>query len=287
MLKNHKYMLSGVLYVKIKVDIIKLPKKRKVTKMNKRLIASTMTQRVYPLAEAVDKLLEIGFDTVELCSPHFNVSNPTEESVKETANIFKTTGMKLHCINIGFFKDLPVENMEYVYMLAKEAGAKVVTYGCGEVEEGKVVADLLKIRADYNSKLADYADKYGVICSIEAPHKLSLAETSEQVDAYWALQDKRVHCTFDTAHLTYSGGDMIATAKKYAQRIAHSHLRDAVKGNSLKRYGEGVVDFQKYFDTLREAGYTGKFSMEYPPETKEEAAERLITSTNFLSKFNI
>ena len=54
---------------------------------------------------------------------------------------------------------------------------------------------------------------------------------------------ERVRCTFDTAHLTYAGEDLLDAAKVYAPRTAHVHLRDAVKDNSLLRYGEGVVDF--------------------------------------------
>lgn len=258
--------------------------------MGKRLIASTMTQRVFKLEEAVDNLLAIGFDTIELCSvddwvPHFDLKNATDKTVFETAAMLKAKGMAVHCINVGGVHT--VEEIEKVYALAKETNAKIVTYACGCMEEGKDYDDLMKARAEFNARLADLGDKYGVICSIEAPHKLSLAENVKQIDAYWAMQDARVKCTFDTAHLTYSGEDMIAVAKRYVHRIVHSHLRDAEKGNSLLRYGEGVVDFKKYLDTLEEGGYKGKFSMEYPPDSPEEAAERLIKSREYLSQFSI
>lgn len=93
--------------------------------------------------------------------------------------------------------------------------------------------------------------------------------------------------TFDTAHLTFCGEDMLALAKKYVSRMVHSHLRDAKKGDSLLRYGEGVIDFGEYFKILNEGGYKGYFSMEYPTKTPEEAAEKLEESVKFLSKFDI
>ena len=54
--------------------------------MMKRLIASTMTQRVFKLEQAVDNLLDIGFDTIELCSvdewvPHFDLKNSTDKKI--------------------------------------------------------------------------------------------------------------------------------------------------------------------------------------------------------------
>ncbi len=255
-----------------------------------KLIASTMTQLHFPLPVALDKLKEAGFHTIELCSngdwiPHFDVANATDECIRKTVELIKNKQINVHCINIG--GDFTAKQMENVYILAREVGAKVVTYCCGTVEETGSYEKSFEKHTLLNAELADLGDKYGVVCSVEAPHKLSLAETPEQIIAYWEAQDKRVKCTFDTAHLTYAGADMIAFAKKLAPRMAHSHLRDAMKGNSLMKYGEGVVDFEKYIKTVKEAGYDGYFSMEYPPETEAEAVERLVTSTKFLSKFDI
>lgn len=258
--------------------------------MQNKLIASTMTQRTFTLDVALDKLLEAGFDTIELCSvdawvPHFDVANATDETVKQTAELIKSKGIKVHCVNVGGVHT--AEKLEKVYQLAREVNAKIVTYACGTKEETGSYETAFQKHVELNSKLADFGDKYGIICSVEAPHKLSLAETPEQIDAYWAAQDPRVKCTFDVAHLTYSGADMIGFAKKLAPRMVHSHLRDACLGNSLKRYGEGTVDFATYLKTVKDAGYNGYFSIEYPLETPEEAVERLVSSRIFLSKFDI
>ena len=71
--------------------------------MQNKLIASTMTQRTFTLDVALDKLLEAGFDTIELCSvdawvPHFDVANATDETVKQTAELIKSKGIKVHCL---------------------------------------------------------------------------------------------------------------------------------------------------------------------------------------------
>lgn len=255
-----------------------------------RLIASTMTHSTYSLAETLEKLKAAGFDRIELCSagnlaPHFDVANATAESVKETAKIISNSKMGVHCINVG--GDYSLEQMKYVYDLAATVYAKIVTYSCGSPKEGISDDELLKVHAEFNSKLADIGEKCGVICAVEAPHKNSLASNTADVDRYWSMQDERVKLTFDTAHLTYCGEDMLALAKRYVKRMVHSHLRDAVKGNSLMRYGEGTVDFAKYFEILRDGVYNGYFSMEYPSNSAEDAAEKLSESVKFLSKYNI
>ena len=114
-----------------------------------------------------------------------------------------------------------------------------------------------------------------------------LAEKRSEIDEYWSMQDERVKCTFDTAHLTYAGEDLLGAARFYAPRTAHVHLRDAVKDNSLLRYGEGVVDFASVIKIFRDAGYSRYYSMEYPTDSDEEATERLASSVDYLSKFGI
>lgn len=256
----------------------------------KKLIASTMTHSTHTLAETLELLKAAGFDRVELCSagkiaPHFDIRGATAETVTETAKIIKASGMCVHCINIGGVH--PIDRMEFVFSLAEMVGAKIVTCGCGSSVEGTSDEERLKIQTEHNAKLADLGDKYGVICSIEAPHKYSLASNTAQVDRYWSMQDERVKLTFDTAHLTFCGEDMLALAKRYAHRMVHSHLRDAIPGNSLMRYGEGIVDFAKYLEIVKAGGYDGWFSMEYPSDSAEDAAEKLAASVKYLSQFNI
>ena len=249
-----------------------------------------MTFRTFTLEKALEKLAGAGFDKVELCTvgdwvPHFDVANATDKSIADCAEIFKRTGMQAVSVNIS--GDFSVDQLENGYALAKELGAAVVTYCCGGPVEGVPRAELLKNRAEFNSKLADLGEKYGVICSIEAPHKGSLAEKRAEIDEYWSLQDPRVRCTFDTAHLTFAGEDLLDAAKFYAPRAAHVHLRDAVKGNSLMRYGEGVIDFASVLKIFKDSGYERYYSMEYPTDSEAEAIERLDASVKYLSKFGI
>ena len=255
-----------------------------------KLVASTMTFRTYPLERALEALARAGFEQVELCTvgdwvPHFDVAHATDRSIAECAAAFRRTGMRAAAVNIS--GEMTLEQMENGYALARELGAGVVTYCCGNPKPDIAREELLHERARFNSRLADLGDRYGVICSIEAPHKKSLAERRCEIDEYWALQDERVKCTFDMAHLVYAGESLLDAARAYAPRTAHVHLRDAVKGNSLMRYGEGDVDFAAVLAIFRQAGYKGFYSMEYPTDSDEEAVRRLAASVGYLSKFDL
>lgn len=262
------------------------------------LIASTMTFRTYPIKEVFVKLMENGFDEVELCSvgewvPHFNFTDKNEVDLIYKA--VEETGMKVYCINIGA-ENIDNENkpiaknidgLRNAFELAQRIGAGFVTYACGTIKPEMDKKMRLDAITSFNNTIADIADEYGVIYAIEAPHKLSISEQPDDLHNYWDMQDKRIKCTFDTAHLTYAGADTIKEAKLLAQRIIHVHLRDAVKGNSLLSYGEGVVDFGTIINTLKDSGYKGKFSMEYPADSNEEAIIKIKKSIEYLSKFNI
>lgn len=255
-----------------------------------RLIASTMTHSTLSLADTLEALKRAGFEKVELCSteklaPHLTVQDANLKTLSETVKIIRESGMGVHCINIG--GDYKFREMEVVYALAEAVGAKIVTYSCGTQKEGFTDEEMLKIHTEFNSKLADLGEKYGVIVSIEAPHRNSLAANTADVDRYWAMQDERVKLTFDPAHITFAGEDMLSLAERYVPRMVHSHLRDAVEGNSLMRYGKGTIDFKKYFEILKNGGYNGYFSMEYPSDSAEDAAQKLEESVKFLSQFNI
>lgn len=252
------------------------------------LAASTMTFRTFPLEKALEAIAAAGFDKAELCTvgewvPHFDVVHATDRSIAACAESFRRAGVRAVSVNIS--SELSVEQLENGYALAKELGAAVVTYCCGNPKPDKARSEQLRERAEFNAKLADLGDRYGVICAIEAPHKKSLAETRAEIDEYWTLQDERVKCTFDTAHLVYAGEDLLDAVKQYAPRTAHVHLRDAVQGNSLLRYGEGEVDFAAVLRLFREAGYSRYFSMEYSTDSETEAVERIASSAVFLHEY--
>lgn len=265
--------------------------------MKDRIIPSTMVFRTQPLKVALQHIREAGYDCAELCVvpgwvDHYDVKNATPEKLAEAIATVAASGVRIVAVNFGLSwldenGDIAY-NMDKISMnalnLVSALGAKVMTFAAGGIPpKGKEQVWLKKI-AGRNAELAEKAAARGITLSIEAPHKLSIAEQPEQIDAYWADQIDSLKVTLDPAHMTYAGANAAEIAGKLAHRCAHAHLRDAVKGNSLLKYGEGSVDFKAYIAAITGAGYEGKFSMEFPTDSEEEGVARLAHAKEFFAQ---
>ena len=66
----------------------------------------------------------------------------------------------------------------------------------------------------------------------------------------------------DFSHITASGSNPRDYVDRFAEQIAHVHLRDAVPGNIHLSIGNGSADFAGGLQALAESGYTGHFALE-------------------------
>ena len=106
-------------------------------------------------------------------------------------------------------------------------------------------------------------------------HMGTVIESAQDVDRLLENSGDAVGLLLDTGHMTFSGGDPVAVAKRYAQRIVHVHCKDirryaltacrrrdvsfseAVLCGIFTAPGDGMVDFPAVFDVLAKAKYDG------------------------------
>ena len=114
-------------------------------------------------------------------------------------------------------------------------------------------------------------------CNLNKPmtSKHTICASFNDIASYWDFMPEKLKCTFDPAHIIYAGIPVERVLAIVGPRLAHVHLRDAVKGNSMLPYGQGCNDFKTLFRLLDGYGYKGKFSMEFPggPDLAETTAE--------------
>jgi len=139
----------------------------------------------------------------------------------------------------------------------------------------------------YYAELAPIARDMGVTLCVEAPHKITIAESPEGAADFWAHVDDSVKCSFDVAHVIFGGGDPVKMARRYAGRIRNVHLRDGVVGNTFVPYGTGGVDFQSVFDVLREAGYQDTMTIEFLAPGVEEAEETILSAKRLFAGLRV
>jgi L-ribulose-5-phosphate 3-epimerase len=114
-------------------------------------------------------------------------------------------------------------------------------------------------------ELADAADAAGVVVALEI-HGDIMASSKETLPLLEKIGRDSVKVNYDTANVEYYSGDTaVGDLPKIAPYLAHVHLKDTTggKGNwNFPAVGDGTVDFARVLEILREAGYSGPYSVE-------------------------
>ena len=167
----------------------------------------------------------------------------------------------------------------------KAMGAKVIVVcECGHSIVSKPLP-LLKIRPIFSDhqwqQLIDGLHHIGALARqndmhiVYHHHMGTGIENQTDIDRLMQETDpERVSLLFDTGHLTYAGCDPISILKKYSARIRHVHLKD-IRADILLKVrelnlsfresvmegvftvpGDGCINFEPIFHTLREMNYS-------------------------------
>ena len=132
--------------------------------------------------------------------------------------------------------------------------------------------------------LADVADAAGVVVALEI-HGDIMASSDVTIPLIEKIGRDSIRVNYDTANVEfYSGEKAVDDLPKITSYLAHVHLKDTTggKGNwNFPGCGDGVVDFARVLEILRDAGYAGPVSVEiefqgepWPPLADVTAAMR-------------
>jgi inosose dehydratase len=127
---------------------------------------------------------------------------------------------------------------------------------------------------DQLTELGEWLQAEG--CPMAFHHHMGTAvETEREVDLLMARTGDAVGLLFDTGHLHFAGGDVLAAARRHGRRINHVHCKD-IRAGVLARLkaenwsflkgvvegvftvpGDGAIDFGAFAKVLAEIGYAG------------------------------
>ncbi|MFV2093317.1 MAG: myo-inosose-2 dehydratase [Hyphomicrobiales bacterium] len=129
----------------------------------------------------------------------------------------------------------------------------------------------------YGEKLTQFAEWLAAQgCPLVFHHHMgTIIETEAEVDALMAATGEAVGLLYDTCHMHFAGGQVLATLKRHIARVAHVHFKD-VRGPVLAQVraqdmsfldavlagvftvpGDGEIDFAGVAQVLVKAGYEG------------------------------
>ncbi len=138
----------------------------------------------------------------------------------------------------------------------------------------KLERDDIKAYGRKLSEVAKWTADQGMVLAYHH-HMGSIIEAEADVDALMEGASAEVMLCFDTGHLLFGGGDVMATMKRWAERVHHVHFKDirpdvvrdirandrsfldAVIAGAFTVPGDGCIDFQAVTDALKAMGYEG------------------------------
>ena len=141
-------------------------------------------------------------------------------------------------------------------------------------ERPRMEHEEFKLYGDKLTELAEWLREEG--CPMTFHHHMgTVVETEREIDLLMARTGDAVGLLFDTGHLHFAGGDVLATARRHGRRINHVHCKDIREGvlARLKAEnwsfpkgvvegvftvpGDGAIDFRAFAQVLTEIGYSG------------------------------
>ncbi len=178
-----------------------------------------------------------------------------------------------------------IEAMQEHLSLLKELGSKVMVF-CEVTDcihgDREVAVRNRPVMSDAQwatlleriEVVGQYLESQGVALAYHH-HMGTVVESEADVDRLMAGTSDAVGLLLDSGHLTYAGGDPVAVAKRYANRIRHVHCKDirntvmvdaknramsfldAVLQGVFTVPGDGDVDYPSIFAVLKESNYSG------------------------------
>ena len=138
----------------------------------------------------------------------------------------------------------------------------------------KLSRDEVKAYAAKLSEVAKWSADQGMPMAYHH-HMGSIIEAEDDVDALMEGSSEDLHLCFDTGHLLFGGGNVMATLDRWSHRVFHVHYKDirpqivkdvrennrsfldAVIAGAFTVPGDGCIDFGAVTDKLKAMNYNG------------------------------
>lgn len=275
---------------------------RAESRQHSRLGCSTISFRHLDLEMALTWITQLGFRTIDLGAlpgvcDHVPYVLDTQAVGSVTASV-KSSGLRVRSINgdIGDL-NLPLDadgraerdrHLNALLSLAAATGSTALVLPCGALDHTprqSLDSDLDLVAAEL-IRAADRARDHGVELWTESLHFYRLCHDMTRAQALTdRLADTAVGVVMDFSHIVASGGDPLEFVDRFAGRIAHVHIRDAVPGNINLSVGRGQVDFAGGLKALAAAGYSGQFALELETRdvTNDERPAATATAGQLIS----
>ncbi|MDD5659893.1 MAG: sugar phosphate isomerase/epimerase [Actinomycetota bacterium] len=266
--------------------------------MKKNIGVVTSTYPNYSGKEAIEGISKTGFKYIELASapaffehmprPEIRVNKKIVEGVLKECKDF---GLTLQCIagHTRLMKENGVENFKKVLDFASLGKIKYVTTDTGEVKNKE---DEKRFYSDIRI-IGDYAKEKGIVVCLEM-HGNWCNTGKIGAEIIKTINHPNIKLNYDTGNVIMFGNTRPEVDLPFAlPYMGYIHLKDHGSGKykewNFPALGEGITDFKKIFEMLKE--FDGPGSVEIEFEGKEHSIEEINNavkkSYTFLKRYDI
>lgn len=239
------------------------------------------------VSEIVENLSRIGYKGVGWTLAHFNPREKTEAELKKIVDITRESGMEIGEIVVqqdfvnrdNSVRKARIELVKESVAAAGELGLNVVNLFTGpapwdenapklhqDIEEGEAWDLVLSSF----SEIIPHAEEYEVYLAVEAVFGMTVRDYYTLKQLLDSFDSKYLAVNLDPSHYVLYRNDPAWATKQLEEKIKHVHLKDVigVPGKAGKDFmfpllGEGMINWQSFFDALDSVDYDGFLSVEF------------------------
>jgi len=250
---------------------------------------STNAFKKFSLKDTINILSEIGYNGIEiLCDiPHAYPKNITNSDINELKQLLSK--LKISISNLNAFtlfaigdtyhpswieNDIESRKMRIGHTLdciklARKLGVSNISTEPGGpvISQGLSENELLRIFENGINEILKTAENENVTVLVE-PEPGLLIENSEQFIKFIKNFDsKHIGLNFDIGHFFCVGEDPSQVIYKLSEYVRHVHLEDiaADRTHHHLMLGEGAIDIESVFKSMKDIGYEGFITIELYP----------------------
>jgi sugar phosphate isomerase/epimerase len=220
----------------------------------------------FDMETAFKYLAMAGYDGIEISaidnmSEHL-VLDRWREITPEIKRLSNTYGLELLAM------EQPSQDpakMEKAFQAAAECGIPIINCGPGGKTDDEAS---LQQSIDSLGKLADMAEKYGVILCVKAHVGASIYNTPTTLRVMEAINSPAFGIDMDPSHIYRANENPVEAVAAVISRVKHLHIRDC-KGRQQgpgkpedQANGRGDIDLVGFIRVLHEHGYAGPVNLE-------------------------
>jgi len=236
---------------------------------------------------------KIGFQTIEWVFDDFT-PNPiiNEDGINEVIDLSKKFQMKVDSVCADYFMSNLLfnesetkikNNVTILIELIKKCYRAEITI----IELPFVDSSSLGQKTDFQELIKNLdpaisiAQDHGIIVALETD-----LQPESFVDLLKKINHPNVRANYDVGNSTANGFDMHSELNILKNWIVNVHVKDRIKNGESVPLGTGDTDFKKFFDKLKNVGYTNDFIIQGAREDFKESISPDITCSKYLKFVN-